>query len=229
MGPAGSGQAIVTLWALTQAAHIGFRYAALTQLAFPSLNQKRACALAAAHVAGQQLPGVDAGNRAEPLLAPATSVRPAVCFGVPLEQAILGPAAAGQGSPAAPAAAAVGAQQMARVLELYRQEEYVLGWHEGTAYVALKDGHGDSAFLRAIWQAAWLDADGSGSGGGSSDNGSSGGGGLSQQEQRLQASLAALAAQYAGFVAAAEQAGWDCGMVRMVLAPGAVTFHEAEL
>ena len=40
-----------------QAMHVGLRYKALSLLQLPSLNQKRASALARAHVAGQPLPG----------------------------------------------------------------------------------------------------------------------------------------------------------------------------
>lgn len=41
----------------TQVLHALLRYKSLAVLQFPSINQKRACLLAAAHVAGQPLPG----------------------------------------------------------------------------------------------------------------------------------------------------------------------------
>ena len=41
------------------------------------------------------------------------------------------------------------------LLDLYSQEEHVLIWHGGEARVALKEGAGPRAVLRALWQVQW--------------------------------------------------------------------------
>jgi hypothetical protein len=48
---------VVAVWAGLQAAHVALRYQSLAVLRFGSLNQKRACACAAAHAAGRPVPG----------------------------------------------------------------------------------------------------------------------------------------------------------------------------
>ena len=49
---------VVAVWAAVQAAHVALRYQSLAVLRFDSLNQKRACACASAHVAGRPVPGI---------------------------------------------------------------------------------------------------------------------------------------------------------------------------
>ena len=55
---------VVAVWAALQAAHVALRYQSLAVLRFGSLNQKRACACAAAHAAGRPVPGAALRRRA---------------------------------------------------------------------------------------------------------------------------------------------------------------------
>ncbi|KAI8463307.1 MAG: vitamin B6 photo-protection and homoeostasis-domain-containing protein [Monoraphidium minutum] len=211
-----SWQPVVGAWALVQGVHVALRYAALSQLRFATLNQKRACALAAAHVAAvaaqshggggggafgseaagaelvegprpAALPGVADVNAAEPMLAPATSVRPRVRLGCTLQQAWGGePDGAG----------------LAAWLALYEGEDYALAWRGGTAWVAVKQGATPRDLLRAVWQAAWLDA-------AAGDGGASGATVGPGDAALLRDSLAAAQQRSAGFLASLSAAGWD--------------------
>jgi hypothetical protein len=46
--------------------------------------------------------------------------------------------------------------ELSPFVELYRNEQYLLGRRNSRAYVALKDGAEPRTILRALWQAAWL-------------------------------------------------------------------------
>ena len=67
--------------------------------------------------------------------------------GLVLEQ---GPEAAAKGWITVP-------QAVLPLVELYAQEQYLLGWWRGAAWVVLKPSAGPRAILRALWQAAWLE------------------------------------------------------------------------
>ena len=43
-------------------------------------------------------------------------------------------------------------------VDLYREEQYMMSWWQGKARVCLKQGANQKAVLRALWQAAWLQA-----------------------------------------------------------------------
>ena len=43
-------------------------------------------------------------------------------------------------------------------VDLYGEEQYMLSWWQGRARVCLKQGANQKAVLRALWQAAWLQA-----------------------------------------------------------------------
>ena len=233
--PAG---AVVGVWAAVQGAHVALRYAALSQLRFATLNHKRACALAAAHVAAVAgparggsvaaapaadalgsrdaaattavvpLPGVDAVNAAEPMLTPATSVRPRLRLGCTLREA-LGDDDTGAG---AGAQTRQEQQRRQRWAALFADEPFLLARDGGgVAWVVVKRGAAPRELLRAVWQAAWLDAHSA-----AADSGEP-----QQQQQHqeegeedrqlalLAESLVALRAHFGGFEASLAAAGWD--------------------
>ena len=226
---------VVSVWAALQAAHVGLRYTSLLQLRFATLNQKRACALAAAHVhavtaslggtdlaAATQpaataaplsstcisgstgvaaLPGVDRVNRSEPMLTPATSVRPRVRLGCSLQEAwgVDLPHGAGEAT-------------LAAWVALYEPDPYLLLARDGVAWVVVKQGATPRALLAAVWQAAWLehaldDAGGGGGGGGGSAVAGIADGGLDLAT--LRASVEAARFYYSGFLTSLAEAGWD--------------------
>lgn len=223
------------VWAAVQGTHVVLRYASLGQLRFATLNQKRACALAAAHVAAVLagrgggisqdcthalgsgagsdassgggatgggapvvvgLPGVEQVNREEPMLLPATSVRPRLRLGCTLHEAWGMPAPGGAGG------ALDGADEcaLAEWVALYADAPYLLAWHDSAAWVVVKQGAAPRDLLPAVWQAAWLDAQldgGSGSG--------------PAELAHLRASLDAARHAAPGFAASLAAAGWDVG------------------
>mgnify|MGYP001811088447 CR=1 FL=1 len=247
---------MVGLWSAVQGAHVALRFVALSQLRFATLNQKRACALAAAHVAAVAaprlvgddgsgggggsfassssgshgsssngrisssnssgggggggggassseeelvegrgaavpLPGVEAVNAAEPMLAPAATVRPRLRAGVTLQEAWGGPPPAG------------GALEA--WAGLYAREQYMLAWRGGAAWVAVKQGAAPLELLQAVWQAAWLDAAAGGGGAGPEAGEGEGVGDMAL----LQESLEAARVHYPGFLESMRAAGWD--------------------
>lgn len=199
------------------------------------LNQKRAKLLVAAHVRGQPLPTVSQGNQQEPFFATAADMAPHIQLGCSLAEAwgVAGPA-----------------QLKPEVLtpwwRLYEKEGYLLTWREGRAYVVLKEdvlvgGLGrhqrQQVLLRALWQAAWLDAHAAQwEGGAHTQHGQQqpqheligdvqDGVNHHQQKQQqqrralLQASLQAVDQQFDSFVKEAEAAGWKAE--QLVLRVGA--------
>eukprot|EP00775_Hariotina_reticulata_P012982 gene12982-13111_t len=197
---AGSWQTVVGLWAGVQAVHVGARYLALQQLRFPALNQKRASLLVAASVRALPLPTVAEGNRQEPMLLPTSAVRPHVTFGCSLQEAWGGDVSSLQSG------------LLQAWLEIFRQEEHLLVWRQGHAYVVLKQGSQQGALLRALWQAAWLDADVNSS---ADVNGP-----LLCNLQLMQSSVAALQRQFAEFDEEAKSKGWHTGNGCQFLAHG---------
>jgi hypothetical protein len=152
------------------------------------------------------LPGVDAVNRAEPMLAPASVVSPPIRFGVSFEEAWGAPVAAG----------ATGAAEWA---EAYAGEPYLLAWRGGSgARVAIKAGATPRDLLRAVWQAAWLEA---------SSCSSSSSGIADADLETLRASLAAAREHEASFLASLAAAGWDLDQpVTLQLAPARVVVER---
>ncbi|KAG2448238.1 hypothetical protein HYH02_006823 [Chlamydomonas schloesseri] len=168
----GAADGVVGTWAAIQAVHVALRYRALATLQFPSLSLKRAAILAAAHVrappatggagggaaaAVQLLPGVAEVNAEEGSLASVLSADPPegprLRLGCGVAEAF-GGAVPGEGL-------------LRAYAQAYGGEAYWLVWapEEGVARVVLKEGAGPRDVLRAVWQAAWLEARCGGRGG----------------------------------------------------------------
>ncbi|GIL51565.1 hypothetical protein Vafri_7534 [Volvox africanus] len=222
----GSADGVISAWATIQLMHVVLRYRALRTLLFPTLSTKRAALLAAASVRGRALPGVAEANEEESVFADPWEVQPRVRLGVSAAEAFGGTLP----SP----------RVLQAYVDAYGGEGYVLVWREGTANVLLKEGHEQTDLVRAVWQAAWLDwrtAGGAHSGlataaGGDGvvgiaagvprseglRNGNSTGASIGEETEELQlvrASLAALEADFAGFLSGCERAGWEVGVVQM--------------
>jgi hypothetical protein len=252
----GAADSVVGTWAAIQAVHVALRYRALATLQFPSLSLKRAAILAAAHVRAQataadgaaagssaaassgaaagavQLPGVAAVNAEEGSLASVLSADapegPRLRLGCSVAEAF------GGGVP--------GEGLLRAYAQAYGGEGYWLVWapEEGVTRVVLKEGAGPRHVLRAVWQAAWLEARCGGAGlgvaesgagqsaassssssssSGSSSGGVNGSGAPAGSEERLPGvvyeSLEALGTGFEGFVSACEQAGWEVGVVHI--------------
>lgn len=152
----GAADGVVGTWAAIQAVHVALRYRALATLRFPSLSLKRAAILAAAHVrAGAaggavQLPGVEAVNAEEGSLASVLSADPPegprLRLGCSVAEAFGG--------------VVPGEVVLRAYAEAYAAEGYWLVWapEEGVTRVVLKERAGSRDVLRAVWQAAWLEA-----------------------------------------------------------------------
>ena len=140
-------------WAAVQGLHVALRYNALSTLVFPTLNLKRAALLVTAHVAGRPLPDVATANQLEPMLVSSAQVTPRVTFGVSVEEA-WGPWWGGAG---------VGVEGddgevLREWCEMFEGEGYWMVWRGGRGYVVLEEGFRPQVLLRALWQAAWLEA-----------------------------------------------------------------------
>ena len=61
---------VLWVWSLCQGGHVGFRYCGLASLRLRAINHKRGCSIAAAHAAGQPVPGQQTNNQVL-LLTPA--------------------------------------------------------------------------------------------------------------------------------------------------------------
>jgi hypothetical protein len=61
------------VWAACQGGHVGFRYCGLASLRLRAVNHKRGCSIAAAHAAGQPVPGQQTINQSV-LLTPAVII-----------------------------------------------------------------------------------------------------------------------------------------------------------
>lgn len=179
----------------------------------PCALQKRAALLVSQHVGSGSVPSVEEANLAERhvMLLPPSACRPRVVFGCTLDEAL-----GGAGAPPLGSAASMGgggsssARQLQQLVELYGSEQYLLTWRDGTAYVLLQEGAAPADLLRAMWQAAWLEAQAATPGGssGSSSNGA-GPPATKTEQQQLAASLAALQQQWPSFAQQAVQQGWE--------------------
>ena len=192
----GRPEAVIPTWAAAHSLHLALRYAALRTLRFPYPNQKRAALLAGSHVGGGRVPSVAEGNEGEQILLPPWACRPRVAYGCTLAQALAGSSSGSSGSHAGMEAASAASIPLGELQQLYRDEQYMLTWHSGTAWVLLLEGAGPIDMLRAMWQAAWLERHCSG---------------LEQadQQQQLAASLTALEEQWPDFATQAAAAGWQ--------------------
>jgi hypothetical protein len=177
--------AVVPLWACIHAAHVSLRYVALSQLRFPYFNGKRGAAAVAAHVADGSVPSVEQANREEAVLTRPQAARPRCSLGCSVAEALGAEATGGGGG---------GGPSLAALLDTFHSERYALTWRDGAARVLLWEDAGPVDMLRALWQAAWLDAH-------CGDSGSAG-------PAQLADSLAAVQQQFPAFQAAAEQRGW---------------------
>ena len=171
--PSGSGASqdhVIAAWAAVQALHILFRRIAVATLVFPTLSRKRACILVSQHVRGQALEAPVAVNAREPLWESSASMQPWMVLGCGLDQLLRGwrPSGGGDGGGTSIASSTISSgsgwceapPDAQPYIDLYGGEQYMLAWRDGLAHVALKQGAGTKAVLRALWQAAWLQRDG---------------------------------------------------------------------
>ena len=175
----GRPEVVIPTWAAAHSLHLALRYAALRTLRFPYPNQKRAALLAVGHVVSGRVPSVAEANEGEQILLPPWACRPRVAYGCTLAQALAASLTLGE------------------LQQLYRDEQYMLTWHNGTAWVALLESAGPTDMLRAMWQAAWLERHYPGREQ------------VDQQRQQLATSLKALEENWADFASQAAAAGWQ--------------------
>lgn len=236
---------VVSAWAITQAVHVGLRYKALKQLAFPTMSHKRAAALVSAHVAI-----VLQGKHAEMCGASSSSGSSSLDHALQcMEQQERQVGHSGQGSCTLPSVSAVNAAEPMLALESavrprmqlgcsvqqafggmelpsasvlqewlarYRDELYVLMWREGTAYVVLKEGFTPRSVMRAYWQAAWLEAQSAAPAVQYASSSSSSESSTGAGSWGLyERSLAAMHAHFDAFESLALQAGWKLDVLQM--------------
>jgi hypothetical protein len=133
------------------------------------LLQKRGAYITSSHVRTGQVPGIEETSVWEPMLLTPASCSPRVVFGCTLEQA-LGPEHAFSSSSNGSSSNGNGngtgssngsdssSRQLAELVRLYSEERYMLTWHDGTAWVLVQEGAKRRDLMRALWQAAWLEA-----------------------------------------------------------------------
>lgn len=155
-------------------------------------------------VAVVQLPGVAEVNAAEPMLIPATSLKPRVHLGCSLQQAWGGVDVWGGAGSSLPGG--VSDEVIAEWVSIYSKEDYLLLYRDGAAWVVVKKGASQWSLMRAVWQAAWLDAQ---SGIASSTNTTSSNLSPSSLLSGLRESLAATQLHHSGFMDSMAAAGWD--------------------
>ncbi len=212
-----SAQLVIPIWAAAQLVHIAFRRRALATLVFPTLSRKRACMLVTQSVRGQPLSGPKELNAVEPLWESAVSMEPRVMLGCSLSELL----------EAWGCNEITGTSGMVRTdssgsrsetddvrwthihplaadhMRLFRNEEYFLSWRGNRAQVALREGAGTTAVLRALWQAAWL----------LREEGMSKGSG--RQLEQLEKSLVALEAGFDEFLDEAQSLGWNTSVLNI--------------
>ncbi|GAQ80121.1 hypothetical protein KFL_000460320 [Klebsormidium nitens] len=203
---------IVGCWGVCMVAHLALRYKSMQVLQFNQLNYKRAAALVRAHVAGEQLPDVPSLSSSENLLLPRSLCQPQLQYG-----ATVGDLIQSLGGP----------EQVGELLEAYGEEDYVLLCSDAALpapnlmqfQVVLKEGAGSQAFLRSLYQAAWLQR-----------TDASDGLPRHRSDEKLQSSIQSLQAMQAGFVSFREEAqgkGWDVDKVLYQLPPSSALVGSA--
>lgn len=140
------------------------------------------------------------------MLLPVSSMQPQVVFGCSVAQA-WGVETVGE----------LEAETLQDWIRVYDKEGYLLVWREGQSFVVVKQGcDPQQVLLRALWQAAWLEAHASEIGAGSKAAGYQNlssrvptGHNSSSGVELLCASVEAMGQQYGEFVLQAQAAGWD--------------------
>ena len=158
---AGTPEAVVPLWAGIHSLHVVLRYYALTKLRFTYPNYKRGAALVLEHVKYGKVLTLEKANSEEAMFqGPEAGVRGLKCvFGCSLEQILKGISSGSYQSNNNHSGGENRNEQgkdLEALIELYRDEKYMLTWHDGTAQVLLWEGGSPLDMLRALWQAAWL-------------------------------------------------------------------------
>lgn len=149
---AGTPEAVVPLWAGIHALHVTLRYYALTKLRFTYPNYKRGAAMVKEHVKyGTVLTREKANAEENVFQGTEDGVEGVKCvFGCSLEEVLKErrsyPGGADEDE----------REELEGLLDLYRDEKYMLTWSDGTAHVVLWEDAGAVDKLRALWQAAWL-------------------------------------------------------------------------
>eukprot|EP00854_Cymbomonas_tetramitiformis_P031275 gene31275-39300_t len=100
--------------------------------------------VAATHVKGRGVGQIDEVNMSEQVLRGPEAINPQITIGCSLQEALISRSRKLDNAALKP------------LLEIYAEEEYVLTWYDGRAYVVCKKEINAKGILRAVWQAAWL-------------------------------------------------------------------------
>lgn len=157
----GSPEAIFPAWALIHGTHVALRYFSLKALEFPYPNMKRATELVKTHVHTGIVPSLEEVNGNEPVWLGPASCAPRVEFGCSVEEAVVGIASKSSSSNDY-----VGSEkqhelgkgvELAALVRVYADEKYMLTWQKGVGRVVLWDDSKPVDYMRALWQASWLE------------------------------------------------------------------------
>ncbi|XP_022151586.1 protein root UVB sensitive 5 isoform X2 [Momordica charantia] len=133
-------------WFSMRLLHLWLRYQSLAVLHFNTINLKRARILVRAHIVHNKVPGTVDCNTEENILLWEKFTRPAIIFGVSLEEMMGGERSS---------------STVMELLKLYAKEKYILMLNtqdkDLKVSVSFKVGATSMSVLRSIWQTYWLD------------------------------------------------------------------------
>jgi hypothetical protein len=198
---AGNPEAIVPVWAAVHSVHVALRNYSLKTLRFPYPNMKRATALAVEHVASGRVLTLAEANATEPIWQGPAACCPRVELGCSIEDAVTRVSGttgiSGNGAGLEPGI------NLAALLDMYAAQSYMLTWHEGVARVVLWENAQPRDMMRAIWQAAWLEREGTRTAG----------------LEDLRNSVTATEAAFPSFCKEAERQGWLLERTKLPVGP----------
>jgi hypothetical protein len=199
----GTPEAVVPIWAGIHSIHVALRYQALKQLRFPFPNFKRGTALVHRFIStsGQEILSVEEANSEEKMLeGPEYGPDGLQCvLGCSIEE-LLGHKRTKENGGGDCNGEEEG--DLKKLIELYKNEKYVLTWRDGVAHVVLWESATALDMLKALWQATWLNSNRKLESSGNSGNGG-------RDFEKLEESLKIMQSQFPELERGATAIGWD--------------------
>ncbi|GMH40584.1 hypothetical protein BSKO_08488 [Bryopsis sp. KO-2023] len=182
----GEWQWVLGAWITVHSAHVALRYSSMYSLQLDSINLARGKRLALHHIQGANpLPNVRTVNKEEDYAMDWSMLKPCIHMGCSVKEAF----PAGMQT-------SIGFDPWQQI---FSEEMYLLGWHDGQGWVVLKEGAEELDFLRAAYHCVLLNGMGGARGGELGDV--------------LRSSLVRMQMGFPDFVAQLMDSGWDVDKV----------------
>lgn len=137
----GTWQWVLGAWMAVQSMHVLLRFKSLQSIKLDTINVARAKLLAKCHTEGRPLSTAAQLSSAENFLVNWLTLEPRIEFGASIAQAFT------------PSVESMGFEEW---VQLYQEDKYMLGWHDGQGFVALKEGAQGRDILKALYQCVLL-------------------------------------------------------------------------